>query len=184
MWTRRWTNFSIYHTSNLGVYYYNLSSSVSSSEEGLSAFSSSFLYMFIQFCKIHAFVHFNLFSRHWHCGSLQIRLQVGLHERRFSSASAAEVLDIHLILSIETPVAIIIRTRDIRTDKHTPVTYACFIFGMLVYSYLCMMPFLTWIFLYHTLMILDNINGMWTLGVRHRNLVTVPSFNRDLPMHL
>ena len=39
-------------------------------------------------------------------------------------------------------------------------------------------------FVYHTLMILDNINGMWTIGVRHRDLVTVPSFNQDLPMHL
>ena len=36
-------------------------------------------------------------------GSLQIRLQVGLHERRFSTASGAEELDIHssFYLSIE-----------------------------------------------------------------------------------
>ena len=77
--------------------------------------------------------------------SLQIRLQVGLHERRFSTASGAEELDIHssFYLSIENPAAIIIRTRDIRTDNRTPVTYACLIFGMLVYSYLRMMPFLS-----------------------------------------
>ena len=119
-------------------------------------------------------------------GSLQIRLQVGLHERRFSTASGAEELDIHssFYLSIENPAAIIIRTRDIRTDNQTPVTYACLIFGMLVYSYLRMMPSYPWKFLYHTLMILDNINGMWTLGVRHRDLVTVPSFNQDLPVYL
>ena len=36
-----------------------------SSEEGLSASSSSLLYMFVQSCKVHASVHFNLFSRHW-----------------------------------------------------------------------------------------------------------------------
>ena len=74
-------------------------------------------------------------------GSLQIRLQVGLHERKFSTASGAE--ELVFILSIENPAAIIIRTRDIRTDNQTPVTYACLIFGMLVYSYLCMMPFLS-----------------------------------------
>ena len=78
-------------------------------------------------------------------GGLQIRLQVGLHERRFSTASGAEELDIHssFYLSIENPAAIIIRTRDIRTDNQTTVTYACLIFGMLVYSYLRMMPFLS-----------------------------------------
>ena len=73
-------------------------------------------------------------------GSLQIRLQVGLPEWKFSSASGAE--ELVFILSIENPAAIIIRTRDIRTDNQTPVTYACLIFVMLVYSYLCMMPFL------------------------------------------
>ena len=74
-------------------------------------------------------------------GSLQIRLQVGLHERKFSTASGAE--ELVFILSIENPAAIIIMTRDIRTDNQTPVTYACLIFGMLVYNYLCMMPFLS-----------------------------------------
>ena len=74
-------------------------------------------------------------------GSLQIRSQVGLHERKFSTASGAE--ELVFILSIENPAEIIIRTRNIRTDNQTPVTYACLIFGMLVYSYLCMMPFLS-----------------------------------------
>ena len=101
-----------------------------------SAFSS---YMFIQFIQFIQFIHLTCLY------SLQIRLQVGLHERRFSTASGAEELDIHssFYLSIENPAAIIIRTRDIRTDNQTPVTYACLIFGMLVYSYLRMMPFLS-----------------------------------------
>ena len=68
-------------------------------------------------------------------------LKIGLHVRKFSTASGAE--ELVFILSIENPAAIIIRTRDIRTDNQTPVTYACLIFGMLVYGYLCMMPFLS-----------------------------------------
>ena len=108
---------------------------MSSSEECLfilHAYTVLHLYILIYFQNIDT-------------GSLQIRLQVGLHERRFSTASGAEELDIHssFYLSIENPAAIIIRTRDIRTDNQTPVTYACLIFGMLVYSYLRMMPFLS-----------------------------------------
>ena len=87
-----------------------------------------------------AFVHFILFSRHWHW-QFTNTLKIGLHVRKFSTTSGAE--ELVFILSIENPAAIIIRTRDIRTDSQTPVTYACLIFGMLVYSYLCMMPFLS-----------------------------------------
>ena len=53
--------------------------------------------------------------------------------------------------NIENPAAIIIRTRDIRTDNQTPVTYACLIFGMLVYCYLRMMPFLSLKLLSHVI---------------------------------
>ena len=87
-----------------------------------------------------AFVHFNLFSRHWHW-QFTNTLKIALHERKFSTASGAE--ELVFILSIENPAAIIIRTRDIRTDNQTSVTYACLIFGMLVYGYLCMVPFLS-----------------------------------------
>ena len=105
---------------------------MSSSEEGLfilHVYTVLHLYILIYFQDIDT-------------GSLQIRLQVGLHERRFSTASGTRYIYIQVfILSIENPAAIIIRTRDIRTDNQTPVTYACLIFGMLVYSYLRMMPF-------------------------------------------
>ena len=69
----------------------------------LRASSLSLLYMFVQSCKVHASVHFNLFSRHWYCGSSLIHLQVGLHERRFNTASRAEEPGIHSNLYLKHP---------------------------------------------------------------------------------
>ena len=161
-WTRRWTNFSSYHKNNLVfiiIIYHHLCHLRKRGWVPLHHRYYTCLYSPVKYMHLYILIYFQdidtvaVYKYAYKWAYTRGDLAQHLEQKNQTSIQV-------FILSIQNPAAIIIRTRDIRTDNQTPVTYACLIFGMLVYSYLR------------------------SLGVRHRDLVTVPSFNRDLPMHL